>query len=297
MGLRPLLQQATLLGQAGGGLHAPLGCYEKLGSKQRPPVSSSKSCPIVPAQQDTTWACCSHAGGLLAPAGQVYLSGLTSLSDARQPPESLCANPPGTASARRPLTMPPGSTRAPTWSALPQELVQQAASLLGDDDRWVGEAAGVLKALRGTPSRLAVRAGGRRDNTLAQQLSQAPASTLCAVQLRLRRLPTTLGCLFVRLGAWPPPPACRLAVMHVCAGWQAAVLAATELMPAPAVLTAPVLEVTGEHSLPHYHAAKVWIQQAHDEGITAAVDLLNKAAQLSPLVWHVKLEGFRDYVR
>ena len=43
-----------------------------------------------------------HAGGLLAPAGQVYLSGLTSLSDALQPFETLCANPPGTASAQAP---------------------------------------------------------------------------------------------------------------------------------------------------------------------------------------------------
>jgi hypothetical protein len=39
------------------------------------------------------------------------------------------------------------------------------------------------------------------------------------------------------------------------------------------------------------------IQQVHDEGITEAVELPNKAAQLSPLVWHVKLEGFRDHVR
>ena len=32
--------------------------------------------------------------------------------------------------------MPPGS--GPTWAALPHELVQQAAGLLGDEDRWVG---------------------------------------------------------------------------------------------------------------------------------------------------------------
>jgi hypothetical protein len=38
------------------------------------------------------------------------------------------------------LRMPPGS--APTWAALPQELVQQVAGLLRANDRWVGAPAG-----------------------------------------------------------------------------------------------------------------------------------------------------------
>ena len=43
--------------------------------------------------------------------------------------------------------MPPGP--GPTWAALPQELVQQAAGLLGDGDRWVGKGGGGLQAQRG----------------------------------------------------------------------------------------------------------------------------------------------------
>jgi hypothetical protein len=142
--------------------------------------------------------------------------------------------------------MPPGSTRAPTsrgpGAALPQELVQQAARLLGDDDRWVGTAAGGLQGQLGTPTRLPLAGGdGRRQRRRpAQWLSLAPTTSVCAVQ------PSRQGLEAPAAG----PSTRRLAVMHVCAGWQAAVQAAPELVPARAVLTAPVLKVT---EWTHYH--------------------------------------------
>ena len=41
--------------------------------------------------------------------------------------------------------MPPGPSEGPTWAALPQELVQQVAGLLGDEDRWVERLQGACR--------------------------------------------------------------------------------------------------------------------------------------------------------
>ena len=48
---------------------------------------------------------------------------------------ALLPSPAGYWQPLKPLTMPPGPDRAHTWAALPSELLQQAARLLGDDDR------------------------------------------------------------------------------------------------------------------------------------------------------------------
>ena len=97
-----------------------------------------------------------------AAAVQVYIGNTRRSLQPSSPLNRPVPVPRGTASNLSPPTMPPGSTRAPTWAALPQELVQQAASVLGDDDRWVGAAAGGLQALRGEGGGAAkVAAGGR----------------------------------------------------------------------------------------------------------------------------------------
>lgn len=57
----------------------------------------------------------------------------------------------GTASAPHPPTiaMPPGPSQGPAWASLPHELVQQAARLLGDDDKWVGRLQGACRGCVG----------------------------------------------------------------------------------------------------------------------------------------------------
>lgn len=100
------------------------------------------------------------------------------------------------------------------------------------------------------------------------------------------------------------PPTCSLALLHVCTGWQAAVEAAPELWPT-VVLTAPALgdidlgEILEAACRPADHAKRIhaeYMQQARDEETSTALDLVNKAAQLSPFAWSVKLEGFDDQV-
>ena len=107
------------------------------------------------------------------------------------------------------------------------------------------------------------------------------------------RLSAACACLLACLPDCPST--CRLAVMHVCTGWQAAIQAAPEVWPT-VVLTAPDLEVT----LPiiaHFCDAEYWMQQLQERDGNNAAELLSKAAQLSPLAWRVRLEGFKNQVR
>ena len=86
--------------------------------------------------------------------------------------------------------------------------------------------------------------------------------------------------------------------MHVCAGWEAAVLAAPELMPAPALLSAPPLEVLTMFESPSGPGApRRWNQRAHAQDMQNAQALLSQAAQLSPLTLSVRLQGFKEQVR
>jgi hypothetical protein len=82
--------------------------------------------------------------------------------------------------------------------------------------------------------------------------------------------------------------------MQVCAAWQAAIQAAPELWPTT-VLTAPPLKVNLQN-IAHFRNEEYWMQQLREQDGFNAAKLLSKAAQLSPLAWQVRLEGFDNQV-
>ena len=190
--------------------------------------------------------------------------------------------------------MPPGPARAPTWAALPQELLLQAATLLGDDDRWVG----VRLQLRQTRRSVATGKGPANQFEWRQAAPhQGTASSLPVLPPPQQHLPVQPYCVAHSCSQESSTQiTCRLAMLHVCPDWQAALLSAPELVPTlvlsacpPAALCADLIDVRYCHRCQECHCCP-------DANSQQLISLLDEAAQLSPLAWHVRVEGGDEQV-